>query len=250
MLLGAIHTPAPAAIQPLATRASLARMAVPQNADWWAKCPPDGDALGNDQCGNCVPVADLRIIQARRANAWGDTWVPPKQMAVSLYTLRTGYNQLTGQPDRGTDTVADMTAWVQSGIRLDEQNLDVVRWATVDPKRDDEIALAIAHLGPIAVTLALPSAAQDLTTWSRAPGQGADWAPGSWGGHRVAAGAFNGRTRVVRTWGMDLQMHPEFWAAYVVACDAALSREWLDTTGLSPDGLDWNALTADLAGLV
>lgn len=249
MRLGAIHTPAPVAIAPLSTRASLERMAIPQNADWWAKCPPDGDALGNDEYGCCVECGDLRIIQSRRANAWGDTWKPTKQMALSLYTLRTGFNQLTGQPDNGTDTVADMTAWVQHGIQLDEQNLDVVLWATVNPARDDEIALAVAHLGPIAVSMALPIAAQDLSTWSQAPGQGADWTPASWGYHRVAAGAFDGRQRVVRTWGNDITMHPEFWSRYVVECDAALSREWLDATGLSPDGLDWNALTADLERL-
>jgi hypothetical protein len=249
MRLGAIHSDAPAAIQPLSTRAALHRMAVPQRADWWKVCPPDGDAIGNIEYGCCVECADLRIIQSRRANAWGDTWTPAKQMALSLYTLRTGFNQLTGIPDRGTDTVVDMTAWVQYGIRLDEQNLDVVRWATVDPTKDDEIALAIAHLGPLAVTLNLPIAAQDMTVWNQAPGQGSDYAPGSWGMHRVAAGAFDGRERTVRTWGNDVIMHPEFWLRYVVAVDASLSREWLDATGLSPDGLDWDALTADLAGL-
>lgn len=249
MQLGAVHTPAPAAIQPLSTRAALHRMAVPQNANWWAACPPDGDALGNDDCGNCVPCCDLRMIQSRRANAWGDTWKPTKQLALSLYTLRTGFNQLTGKPDDGTDTAADMTAWAQHGIRLDEQNLDVVRWATIDPTHDDVISLAIAHLGPIAVTLALPIAAMDLTVWSQAPGGGPDWAPGSWGYHRVCAGAFNGRERVVRTWGTDLHMHPQFWAAYAIACDATLSREWLKETGLSPVGLDWDALNADVASL-
>jgi hypothetical protein len=250
MKLGAIHALLPAAVQPLSTRAALHRMAIPQRADWWAKCPADNDALGNDTKGSCVPCADLRIIQSRRANAHGDTWKPTKDDADPLYTLRTGYDPATGQPDIGTDTVADMTAWATTGIRLDAQNEDIIRWATVELDRDDEIAIAIAHLGPQPLTLNLPIAFQDYSNWSVAPGNTADWQPGSWGMHRVAVGAFDGRQRVCRTWGLDLILHPDSWLKYGVRNDICVSRNWIDTTGLSPAGLDWDALVADVEAIV
>jgi hypothetical protein len=76
MKLGAIHRPQPLAVRPLSQRASLHRMIPPARSDWHAKCPPDGDFLANDKFGCCVPVADYRIIQMRKANLWGDPTKP------------------------------------------------------------------------------------------------------------------------------------------------------------------------------
>jgi hypothetical protein len=247
--LGAIHTPAPPAIRPLAARAHLALMTPPRSADWLAACPADGDPLGNDAVGNCVPCAELRTIQVRRANARGDSWRPTRDKAFALYAALTGFNPMTGLPDDGTDTAMGMASWATGGIRIDEQNLDVVCWATVDPADAAHIAIAIGHTGPVQVSLALPKAAEDLAVWSQPPGNGAGWEPGSWGCHRVIAGKFDGLERVCRTWGQDVVIHPAFWSAYVVAVDATLSREWMEATGLAPSGLDWDALQADLTGL-
>ena len=245
--LGAIHSSAPPAIRPMAARARLALMTPPRSADWLARCPADGNPLGNDTVGDCVPCAELRAIQVRRANSWGDSWRPTRDNALGLYTALTGFNPTTGLPDDGTDTARAMASWATGGIRIDEQNLDVVCWATVDPADAAHIAIAIGHTGPIQVSLALPSAAQDLAVWSQPPGIGTGWEPGSWGYHRVMVGAFDADRRVCRTWGQDVAIHPAFWSAYVVAVDAALSREWMEATGLAPSGLDWDALRQDVA---
>jgi len=247
--LGAIHAPAPSAIRPLAARAQLALMTPPTSADWFAKCPADGNPLGNDIVGDCVPSAELRAIQVRRANSWGDSWRPTRDDAFGLYAALTGFNPVTGLPDAGTNTARAMASWATGGIRIDAQNLDVVSWATVDPADAAHIAVAIGHTGPIQVSLALPEAAQDLTVWSQPPGIGAGWEPGSWGYHRVMVGKFDGQQRVCRTWGLDVPIHPAFWSAYVVAVDVTLSREWMQATGLAPSGLDWDALQADLTKL-
>jgi len=170
-------------------------------------------------------------------------------MALDLYTLRTGFDQTTGVPDNGTDTVMDMTAWVQNGIRIDSQNLDVPLWSTVDPANDDHVGIAIGFTGPLGVTLALPIALQDPSKWPQAPGNDSDWVAGSWGEHRACVGAFNERQRVFRTWGMDLILHPDSWDRYVLAADASLSREWFNATGLSPSNLDWVSLDADMQAI-
>jgi len=248
MRLGAIHRRAPAHIPPLAARARLAMLQAPPSADWHAKCPADGDDLGNGRYGCCVPAADYRLIQLRRANAWGDSWAPTTDMVLARYSALTGFDPATGLPDDGTDTAEDMQAWCSRGIRLDGQNEDVPLWTVVDPAEMQHVNLAIAHFGGVAITLALPAAAQDLA-WDRAPGSGADWVPGSWGNHRVCSGKYDGAVRTVRTWGRDVAMHPEFWSRYVIAVDVALSREWLDATGLSPPGMDWDALREDAAGV-
>lgn len=249
MKLGAIHRPAPPAVRPFSLRASLSLMQPPPREDWYAKAPADGDELGNDSYGNCVEVADYQLIRLHRANAWGDSWKPTTDMTLARYAYLTGFDPATGQPDDGTDTAQDLTDWCQHGIRLDSQNLDVPFWSVVDPQNDTEVNLAIAHCGGVLLTLLLPAAAQDLTTWSQAPGTGDAWRPGSWGPHRVLSGKYDGQTRTVRTWGRDLDLHPTFWRNYVAAVDVLLSRQWLQATGLAPSNLDWSALQEDMAHL-
>jgi hypothetical protein len=246
MKLGALHRPQPLAIRPLSTRASLHLMIPPPRIDWHAKCPADGDSLSNDKYGCCVPVSDYRIIQMRKANLWGDPTKPLVSDILSRYSALTGFSLATGQPDDGTDTVQDMSAWCSKGIRVGSQTLDVPYWCMCHPQNRQEVNLAIAHTGPVGITMLLPEAAQDLEVWSKPPGNGTAWQPGSWGGHRVMCGKYDGETRTVRTWGLDVVVHPDFWKKYVVAVDATLSREWLTTTGLTPLGLNWDALKADI----
>jgi hypothetical protein len=249
MKLGAIHRPAPLVIKPLATRASLHLMTAPTSADWFAKCPADGDMLANDVLSNCVEIAEYRAAQIRRANAFGDTWSPTLNQVIGLYTDLTGYSPITGQPDIGTDTVQAMTAWTKTGIRINDQDLDVVHWATLFPSNNTHLAIGIACTGPVQVSLALPLAAQDTSLWAKPPGTGSAWNPASWGYHRVVVGKFDGLVRVCRTWGKDVEMHPDFWSKYVIGVDITLSREWLNATGLSPANLDWDQLSADVASL-
>jgi hypothetical protein len=249
MRLGAIHRPQPLAVRPLSRRASLHLMTPPPSADWHAKCPADGDALSNDKYGCCVPVADYRILQMRKANLWGDPTKPLVSEILARYPALTGFSVATGQPDNGTDTAADMQSWCTKGIRIGDQTEDVPYWCMVNPHDQNEVNLAIAHTGPVAITMLLPIAAQDLDAWSQAPGAGTDWVPGSWGAHRVMSGKYSANVRTVRTWGVDVAVHPDFWSAYVVAVDATISHEWLTTTGLTPLGLDFDALKTDMTDI-
>lgn len=248
MKLGASYRPAPAAIAPLLARVRLSRMTVPTRADWWKLCPADGDALGNLQFGNCVSVADYQVMRARRANAWSDEWKPTSADTLARYARLTGFDLATGANDNGTDTTKDMTDWATHGIAT-TQALDIIHWVTVDPKSVLSLAVGIANLGPLLVTLALPTEAEDTSLWAKPPGNGAGWEIGSWGYHRVAVGAFEDQIRVVRTWGKDVTMHPDFWNRYVVAVDAGISWEFLDHTGLTPSGLNRDQLSADLEQL-
>ena len=224
-------------------------MEVPKRANWFEKAPPDGDDLGNNSYGCCVPAADFREIELRRRVAHGDAWRPTRETVLARYAAIAGWRQDDPTTDQGTVTTTDMADRCSRGIRINDQDLDVVRWATVHPANDADISLAIAHLGSLLITLALPLALQDLSLWSKAPGDGPDWVAGSWGAHRVMVGAFDGPERVCRTWGLDLTLHPTSWARYCIACDATISRMWLDATGLSPSGLDWDALQEDLQDL-
>lgn len=243
MRLGAIHRPAPAAMRPLARLASLGAMEAPPRIDWLATLPADGDPLGNDAFGDCVPAAMLQAIALRRAVAWGDVWRPSRDDAIGLYSRLTGFDPASGEPDAGTDTVAAMLAWARHGVAAGTTT-DVSLPAPVDPHNMDHVRLALALTGPVQATFALPAAAEGLPDWTATPGASPDWQAASWGYHRVVVGAYDGALLTVRSWGRDIPVGPAFWFAFCVGVDAALSREWTRFTGLSPSGLDWNDLEA------
>ena len=248
--LGARHSKAPVAVSSLAQRASLSRYVAPSAVDWSIKCPADGRDLGNNEHGCCVEAAIYRAIECRLANIWGGGFTPQTYEVLGLYARLTGFNPATGLPDEGTDTVQAMTSWATKGVTWGPYpTLDVSLWAHVDPSNDDHVASALAMAGPVQITLALPSMAQVIERWSQAPGNGAGWEPASWGYHRVCGVGYSGLIRTVRTWGNDVPVHPEFWKAYVVAVDVPLSREWLNITGRTWSGLDWEGLVNDMARL-
>lgn len=244
MRLGAIHRAAPSGVPFLSARARLSRMTPPKSVDWHLKCPPDGDALGNDLYGCCVPAETYREIQMRRANAWGDTWKPTEADVLARYAALTGFNVATGQPDQGTDTAAETADYCTRGVRLDSQTVDIPHWTLIDPTKTNDMKLAIAHLCAIALTAALPIGSQDMD-FAKPPGSGPDWVAGSWGVHRILSGKYDGDVFTIRTWGLDYPVHPEWMQRYVIAAEVRVSRTWTQATGLTPSGLDWDGLIAD-----
>jgi hypothetical protein len=232
---GAKHTERPAAIQPLTARAVLSAAATPRN--WFAACPADGELYGNGACGDCVPVADFRYIQTVLASV-SSPWAPTLDAVLGRYTALTGFDPATGRPDDGTDTAADLTAWCRDGIALpDLQRVIVPVWASVDPKRLDHVAAALA-LAPCLVSLNLP------TNWQNIENDKAAWwdPPGALTGdfHRVLLG----NSQTLRTWGMDVVVGPVWWETCVVAVDFLAVRDLVPA-----EALDWEGLLADAKGL-
>ena len=237
----------------LAARARLSAHEPLPAVDWHKAAPADGDPLGNDRLGVCVPAAEFRAMEMRWANTIGnDFWKPVKDQVIARYSELTGYDPVTGKPDIGTNTDDALAAWARTGLLRDPANpatMDVILWAGVDHLNLVETKLAIGHTGPVQVTLTMPATWEDLSTWSVAPGTGAGWEPGSGGGHQVMSGKYDGDIFTVRTWGIDIVVHPEWWSRYVLAVDVTLSRQWMRSTGLAPSGLDWDALETDIASL-
>jgi hypothetical protein len=247
---GCIHGVRPAGIQPLSQRAALHMTTVPTEWDWTKLCPADGDARTNDYLGTCVQCADFALIEIILANVAGSgspRWKPTDDMIISRYTAETGYNPITGVPDNGTDSAADLTNWVTSGIKIPELQRDIAPWwATVDPMDDNDMAIGLG-CSPLLVSLNLPEGWEEAETnplaWMKPPG-----APTN-EGHRVLAVKFMGKIRTVRSWGMDLQVGEEWWQQAVVSVDAVWSTDLLNAIGTTPMGLDISALASDMASV-
>lgn len=251
MKLGAIFRRPPTPIRAIGARAALHRME-PEPADYLSILPADGNTLGNTDHGDCWPVARRWIIALRRAIVAGDMTRPDVTTCLTDYAALTGFDLSTGLSDDGTETDKGMADWVRRGVRINDQALDIVHWLTVDPTNDAHLALAIKHAGPLMGTWRLPMAMQDPAAWSQAPGTGPDWTT-PWGEHETVLGATDGwALMTTRTWGMDLVVHPEVRRRFLVAVDVPLDLTaggWLSTTGLTPAGLDREALVGDMVGV-
>ena len=241
---GALHRDAPATVPLLSARANLAAMAPSAGIDWQSRLVL-GDALGNDTLGNCVPCAQLRAEQLMVFNAMGSQWVPSAGAAIQLYMMLTGYRPGNPGSDLGTDTATAMNGWTTYGYRVNDQLEDVPHWTRLDPANQDHHRIAIDTLGCVLITLALPRAVMELDEWTLTPDGSPDRVPYSEGGHRVMCGRHDADGFWLVTWGQQIFASPAFLAAYTVGVDAVVSRRWIEATGLSPDGLDFDALVGE-----
>ncbi len=242
--LGLIHRPHPRLPR---IGAALAGRQPPAAADWHRYIALDGDALGNDQVGNCVECGTLRAIQVMRAAAAGDARKPSTAEALALYRAWAGWDG-TAATDLGTASDAAAALWASQGVAWGEQWRDIPAVAGFDPRIASHLRAAIAWLGPVQLDLDLPlSAKEQPSTWT--VGTGAAAQPGSWGAHRVCVGAYGPGSFRAITWGEERILSDDFIATYALDAMAAISRSWLDTMGRSPRGLDIDQLEAESRSL-
>lgn len=240
MRLGLIHRPHPCLPR---ISAHLAGQVPPVVADWHGRIALDGDALGNDQVGNCVECGTLRAIQIMRAVAAGDGRKPTASEALALYRAWAGWDGTPGgASDCGTASDVAAAQWASTGVAWGEQWRDVPAVAGFDPRIASHLRAAIAWLGPVQLDLDMPLSAQDQETWS--VGDGEAGRPGSWGAHRVCVGKYDACGFTCVTWGVERPMTEAFVETYALDAMVCVSRSWLDVLGRSPLGLDLDALEA------
>ncbi len=193
---GSILSERPAALAHLNARA--ADTAAFKPIDWFKDHPPDGDPLGNDDFGCCDPAADFRLIQL-----WGGEC--DQHLVLNRYSQLTGFSAAVASSDQGTDTNLDLRSWCAFPI-FDGKVSWPIYWAQVAPVNGREVLRALQRV-PLLGTIILPKAIdQSPEKWADPPGSGDDWIPSE--AHRVVIGGWDGTFWKVRTWGMDVKVHP------------------------------------------
>jgi hypothetical protein len=248
---GAIHREPPIGTPRLADHINFGAMAPAGGTDWQSKVTL-GDPISNDTKGTCVSCAKLRDIQFKIFNAIGSDWTPTADDALALQTADTGgvFNPNDPATDIGLDPNVSMGRWCSVGYQVNPQLLDVPVRAIIDPTNFDHLRMAIDTLCALQLTLALPKAAAEASEFTCVPvASDPATAPYSEGGHQVCSARHGDGGLYVVSWGQQFFTSVPFLKAYCVGASALVSRRWLAATGLSPSGLNLDALAAEAATL-
>jgi hypothetical protein len=198
----------------------------------------DWGEMLNDRLGICTCAALGHLVQIWTASA-GTEFTPPDADILSAYEQACGYNPADPNSDQGglITTVLDYFKNVGvSGHKIAahaEVNLTQMR-----------VQQAIYTFGAIDLGINLPISCQNQVgeVWDVVgDGQTGDSAPGSWGGHSVAANFYSPEGIWCVTWGQMQKMTWQFFMLYVDEAHCCISSDWK-----LPDGIDAAALISDL----
>jgi hypothetical protein len=212
----------------------------------WIMEVSDWGMLANDTLGDCVPAAMLHMAQQWTHYAKNEL-VPSDSEAISLYSAIGGYVPGNPSTDNGCDMLTALNYWHNTGIQIGNAIHKIDGYVQVDPLNALEVQTSIQIFGNVFTGIALPVSAQTQTGWT-VPNGGlvGDGSPGSWGGHCLPGMGRSPETVSFITWGARMKMSHNFFTGYVDELYAVLSLDWLESSGMSPSGLDLAQLQADI----
>lgn len=217
----------------------------PPDAHWGHGLP--FAMLGNDQYGDCVEAAYAHMVQI-----WGDRaghpFVPAEAETLGAYSAITGFSPDDPNSDQGTDMLTAVKYWKSAGMGGQE----ITAYAAVNPLGRAQVEEAVAFFGGCYIGIQLPLSAQNQVAavdglWTVETGPDAQ--AGSWGGHCVPICGYNRDVLWCVTWGAIQGMTWDFLTTYCDEAYVLLAQEWMEASGVSPSGLAWGQLMADLANI-
>lgn len=205
----------------------------------------DWNILGNDQWGDCGPVAvaNLRALVSKYLT--GFEQYPTLDDVLDLY--RRSGNPNFPTDDNGVDMQTMLEELHRNGIGVTNP-VKCIAFAKVNIDNLDEVRAAIAIFGGLLLGVDLDVAQQSQTD---SPAKVWDYVAGSpeWGGHAVLAGSYTSETGSapdigIESWAQVLRMTDNFWSHQTMEAWVVIFPEHLGTTQFMA-GVDLNALAAD-----
>jgi len=178
---------------------------------------------GNDTYGDCVIAGEanhvfrLERLEQRRTVPLTD------QDAIKRYMMLTGCKAPGDAHDVGLEVIGAMRNWRSQGFQSAYKNRSylIAAYGELDPQDGAQLRSANYLLHGIHFGFWLPAAAKQMTrnkVWDYQGQTGAEWQPGSWGGHLVYSKAFDPDGFEILTWGMKVKVTNAFIEKY---CDEA-----------------------------
>lgn len=204
------------------------------------------DILGNDSLGDCTSAGAAHIIDAMTGMA-GSPVAITRDQAIAFYSKSTGYDPGNPNSDQGGDEVTVCQTWKDQGYLADGSH-KILGWATIEDF-DPKFVKWVGSLFPLYFGIELAD------SWMNAPVWDVGNPPDPNDGHCVVGLGGNAQGIVVDTWG---QKRLITYAAIAQFCAdsaggnlfAILTEDGLNAaTNLTPGGVDWATLQADLANL-
>lgn len=208
--------------------------------------------LANDRIGDCAPCAIAHHEQAWTVAAGADPpYLPTDADTITAYTGIAGYDPArvdtdgNNPTDTGCTSLDTLNYWRRSGIA----GRRIVAYAQVNHANHHEIRAAVNLFGGVFAAVELPLAAgqqfRKRQTWRPTAGPAGE--RGSWGGHAVYLGAYNGRGLTCVTWGTTQRLTWSWWDTYGAECYAAVSGDFLNRgSDSNPAGINLDQMLADL----
>ena len=207
---------------------------------WDTRVPANGWPMdGNDQYGDCVWAAIGHGEQLWSNNAT----VPTVQQLLAGYSAVTGFNPNDPNTDQGTVIADALAYWRKTGVA----NRKVELYASINPQNANVLQQAVEFFGGLNVGIDFPASAMtqfnNNQPWTVVQGSPIE------GGHCVLIVGYDANYLYVVTWGKVQKMAWSFWNKYGSEAWAIISRDWLDSTGKTPEGLDLYGLGQDFTSL-
>lgn len=205
---------------------------------------------GNNQYGDCTCAAAGHMVEVWTAASGAEHDPIDDEVLAMYWATGTPPNQPCppgGPTDDGRVEIEVLNYWRQTGLGVHK----IGAYVAVDPSNHDHLRIALYLFGGLYTGIALPRTAQGQSEWSVVgDGKTGDAQPGSWGGHAVPYLPYwDGQVIPLVTWGGVLQATVGFHDAYCDEAYAVVSPEFLNQQGQTPQGLDVDALNADLAAI-
>lgn len=210
------------------------------SVDWHSEIA-DWPMYGNATWGDCVEAEIGHHEEVFTKYGVGTLVEVTDNDVLGAYSAITGFDPNAGPPgsnptDNGTNIQDALSYWRKVGI----VGHQIAAFAQVNVADMREVQTALALFGPLSIGINLPSSAVDQFN----AGQPWDVVPGSQiaGGHCVALVGYDADYLYVVTWGAVQEMTYAFWSQYVEESWTPLSREWINSAGVDPEGVDLAAL--------
>src|ERR1035438_9504224 len=177
----------------------------------------DWGQMKNDALGDCTEAAKGHLVQAWTA-ASGKEVTLSDSVIEKAYETECGYVSGDSSTDNGGDILTVLQDWQQNGLG----GYSITSHAEVN-RTQMRIQQAAWIFGGLDLGINLPIAAQNQvgSVWDIINGEvDGDGAAGSWGGHSVAAMAYDQNGITVVTWGA---LQRATWRWFMWYCDEAHS---------------------------
>lgn len=222
------------------------------------RLPPYGDAWLNTELSDCGEAMAINGVRTFHSEA--GTPIPPfaDPDAEAFYEMVGDYNPNApldangnNPTDQGTDNNVLVAKWKSPGLACKaDGSVHTIRESLfVDPHDENLTRLAIWEFVVCFRAYGLPASAErQQGQWTvTGDGKTGDNELGSWGYHDIALTSYGPRNVGLPTWGMPWMATWPFDRTYGVQGFVVTTPEQENLQGISPAGVNWTRLNADLA---